>query len=108
MEERIAGVLAVLERLDRTAPVVVVDEIGRRVEDLKHEVRTSIADDQQRRRTLLSQISKASEFVAAARERGERALDIAVATLQRELHDAEHPRITSPQKRRRPQPGTQR
>ncbi|MET9030856.1 hypothetical protein ABZW96_35380 [Nocardia sp. NPDC004168] len=108
MEERIAGVIAVLERFDRTAPVVVVDEIDRRVEDLKYEVRTSVADDQQRRHTLLDQISQARELVAAARERGERALDIAMATLRRELHDAEHPRITSPQKRRRAQPGTPR
>ncbi|WP_157171059.1 hypothetical protein [Nocardia araoensis] len=107
MEERIAGVLAVLKRLDPAAPVVVVDEIGWRVQELKNEVLASVTDDPQRRRRLLNQATQAGWLVAAARERGERALALAVAALQRELYAAEHPSI-SPQPQHRPRPGTQR
>ncbi|WP_067475014.1 hypothetical protein [Nocardia amamiensis] len=107
LEERIAGVIAELKRLDRTAPVVVVDEIGWRVDRLADEVRTSVTDEE-RRRTLLNQARLASGLVAEARERAERAIDIAVAKLQRELYDAEHPTITSPQPQRQPRPGRER
>ncbi|MEU6192048.1 hypothetical protein [Nocardia sp. NPDC047038] len=101
LEERIAGVLAVLKRLDRTAPAVVVDEIAWRVEDLRNEVRTSVTDDPQRRRRLLNQATQAGRLVAVARERAERVLALAVAALQRELYAAEHPSI-SPQSQHRP------
>lgn len=107
LEERIAGILAVLERLDHTTPVVVVDEIGWRVQELKNEVRT-VTDDPQRRRTLLNQARQAGGLVAAARERAERALAIAVAALQRELYAAEHPSIASPQPQHRHRSATQR
>ncbi|MGY5209989.1 hypothetical protein [Nocardia gipuzkoensis] len=102
MEEKIAGVIAELKRLDRAAPVVVVDEIGWVVDRLEDEVRTSVTDDQERRRTLLNHARQAHELVAEARERAERAIDTAVAQLRRELYDAEHPAITSPQPPRRP------
>ncbi|MGW4094527.1 hypothetical protein ACWEH3_32380 [Nocardia sp. NPDC004718] len=108
MEERIAGVIAVLKRLDRTSPVLIVDEIGRRVDDLKNEVLTSVTDDRQRRRALLNQARQASGLVAEARERSERALDVAVAKLQRDLYDAEYLGIPSPQPQQRPRPGVQR
>ncbi|MGW4330486.1 hypothetical protein ACWEKR_31920 [Nocardia sp. NPDC004573] len=105
LEERIATVLAVLKRLDRTAPVVVVDEISWRLEELENEVRASVTDDPQRRHALLNQAAQVGGLVAAARERAERALTLAVAALQRELYAAEHPSI-GPQPQRRPRRGT--
>ncbi|MEV6258904.1 hypothetical protein AB0L97_37240 [Nocardia sp. NPDC051911] len=62
----------------------------------------SVTDDRHSRRGLLNQ---ASGLVAMARERAERALDLAVVALTQELYAAEHPSI-SPQPQHRPRQGT--
>ncbi|MEU2043812.1 hypothetical protein [Nocardia niwae] len=103
LEERFADVLAELHRLDRAASVVVVDEIGWRIERLEDEVRTSVTDDPVRRHDLFLLAVEAYQLVADARDRANHAVDVALAQLLREQHDAEHPTITSPQPRSRPE-----
>ncbi|MFI6959620.1 hypothetical protein ACIBJI_39915 [Nocardia sp. NPDC050408] len=95
-DERFGGLIAELKRLDHRPAVKEVEQLQHHFEQLDHELTISAVTDE--RRYELSKLSRqAHALVTDARDRAERALDIAEAAHERQVHDALHPTITSPQ-----------
>ncbi|MEU2043810.1 hypothetical protein [Nocardia niwae] len=97
LESRIGDTIDDLKQLGHAPDTARVEEIQEHLAELVTEVRRTIDEVDSARRDNLIQLSRqAHSLFVDARDRAERAVNIAEAAHQRELHALEHPTVLDP------------
>ncbi|MGY5209995.1 hypothetical protein [Nocardia gipuzkoensis] len=99
LESRIGDTIDDLKQLGHAPDIGRVEEIQEQLAELVTEVRRTINEidvDDTRRDTLIKLSRQAHSLFGDARGRAERAVNIAEAARERELHALEHPTVLDP------------